>query len=102
MLFELAGQTKYLPSLLLTSLIANLIGKGLSMGIFDVLLAIKNLPYLPAIKSNYAYSMSAGDLMDKVDQVMYEDKELIIDGLSVLSQLPKKYSILIQILNSKA
>jgi len=101
MLFELAGQTKYLPSLLLTSLIANLIGKGLSMGIFDVLLAIKNLPYLPAIKSNYAYSMSAGDLMDKVDQVMYEDKELIIDGLSVLSQLPKKYSILIPILNSK-
>jgi len=54
MVFELAGQTKYLPSLLLTCLIANLIGQGLSMGIFDVLLAIKNLPYLPAIKSNDA------------------------------------------------
>ena len=42
MLFELAGQTKYLPYLLITCLIANLIGQGLSMGIFDVLLAIKN------------------------------------------------------------
>ena len=36
------------------------------MGIFDVLLAIKNLPYLPAIKSNESYSMSAGDFIDKI------------------------------------
>ena len=101
MVFELAGQTKYLPSLLLTCLIANLIGQGLSMGIFDVLLAIKNLPYLPAVKSNEAYSMSAGDIMDKIDFVMHENEVKIVDALSILSKIPKKYLVLIPIINEK-
>ena len=101
MLFELAGQTKYLPYLLITCLIANSIGKGLSMGIFDVLLAIKNLPYLPAIKSNDSYSMSAGDVMDKIDLILYIGKSKIINGLSILSQIPKKYVIHIPILDEK-
>ena len=101
MLFELAGQTKYLPYLLITCLIANLIGQGLSMGIFDVLLAIKNLPYLPAIKSNDSYSMSAGDLMNKIDFTLHVGKSKIIDGLNILSQIPKKYVIHIPILDEK-
>ena len=101
MIFELAGQTKYLPYLLISSLIANLIGQGLSMGIFDVLLAIKNLPYLPAIKSNDSYSMSAGELMNKIDYVMYIDNSKIIDGLNILSQIPKKYVVTIPILDDK-
>ena len=101
MIFELAGQTKYLPYLLISSLIANLIGQELSMGIFDVLLAIKNLPYLPAIKSNDSYSMSAGELMNKIDYVMYLDNSKIIDGLNILSQIPKKYVVTIPILDDK-
>ena len=101
MIFELAGQTKYLPYLLISGLIANLIGQGLSMGIFDVLLAIKNLPYLPAIKSNDSYSMSAGELMNKIDYVMYLDNSKIIDGLNILSQIPKKYVVTIPILDDK-
>ena len=101
MIFELAGQTKYLSYLLISSLIANLIGQGLSMGIFDVLLAIKNLPYLPAIKSNDSYSMSAGELMNKIDYVMYIDNSKIIDGLNILSQIPKKYVVTIPILDDK-
>ena len=101
MVFELAGQTKYLPYLLITCLTANLIGQGLSMGIFDVLLAIKNLPYLPAIKSNDSYSLSAGDLMDKIDFVMHIGNCKIIDGLSILSQIPKKYVVFIPILDEK-
>ena len=101
MVFELAGQTKYLPYLLITCLIANLIGQGLSMGIFDVLLAIKNLPYLPAIKSNDSYSMSAGDLMNKIDFVMHIGNCKIIDALSILSQIPKKYVVSIPILDDK-
>ena len=101
MVFELAGQTKYLPYLLITCLIANLIGQGISMGIFDVLLAIKNLPYLPAIKSNDSYSMSAGDIMNKIDFILYIEKSRVIDGLSILSQIPKKFVINIPILDEK-
>ena len=101
MVFELAGQAKYLPYLLITCLIANLIGQGLSMGIFDVLLAIKNSPYLPEIKSNDSYSMSAGDLMNKIDFVMHIGECKIIDGLVILSQLPKKYALSIPILDEK-
>ena len=101
MIFELAGETKYLPYLLITCLIANLIGQGLSMGIFDVLLAIKNLPYLPAIKSNDSYSMSAGDIMNKIDFVIHVGECKIIDGLIILSQIPKKYVVSIPILDDK-
>ena len=101
MVFEIAGQTKYLSTLLLTCLIANLVGQGLSMGIFDVLLANKNLPYLPAIKDKALYDSNAGKLMDKIDLVMYEENATIMDGLSILSKIPKKYLVDIPILDSK-
>ncbi|MCF0242683.1 MAG: chloride channel protein, partial [Treponema sp.] len=101
MVFEIAGQTKYLPTLLLTCLIANLVGQGLSLGIFDVLLAIKNLPYLPAIKPKALYNCNAGKLMEKLDLILYEGNACIMDGLSILSRVPKKYLVDIPIIDKK-
>ena len=101
MVFEITGQTRYLAPLLLCSLIANLIGQSLSMGIFDVLLAIKNLPHLPAIKSAQSYSMSAGDIMAKVDYVLEMDNLNIINAMIVLSKIPKKTYIHIPIVDRK-
>lgn len=101
MVFEIAGQTKYLPTLLLTCLIANLVGQGLSLGIFDVLLAIKNLPYLPAIKSNGLYNCNAGKLMEKLDLILYESNASVMDGLSILSRVPKKYLVDIPIIDKR-
>lgn len=101
MVFEITGQTSYLPPLLLSSLIANLVGQSLSMGIFDVLLAIKNLPHLPSLKSKEVYSMTAGDIMSKVDYYLEKDNLTIIQAMTVLSKMPKNTYLHIPIIDSK-
>jgi chloride channel 2 len=100
MVFEMTGSTKYLSFLLLTSLIANLVGQSLSMGIFDVLLAIKNLPYLPAIKSQTAYTLTAKDIMSKVDYFLEEKNLKIIKALNVMCKMPKNNYLTVPIIDN--
>ena len=101
MVFEITGQTTYLAPLLLSSLIANLVGQSLSMGIFDVLLAIKNLPHLPSIKSKEVYSMTAGDVMNKVDYYLEKENLLMINAMTVLSKMPKNTYLKVPIIDKK-
>lgn len=102
MLFEITGETSYLGPLLLTSLIANLVGQSLSMSIFDVLLAIKNLPHLPALKSKEAYSLSASDVMLKVDFYLEKNKVTFINALNILCNLPKNSYLHIPVVDNKS
>ena len=101
MVFEITGQTTYLAPLLLSSLIANLVGQSLSMGIFDVLLAIKNLPHLPSIKSKEVYLMTAGDVMNKVDYYLEKENLLMINAMTVLSKMPKNTYLKVPIIDKK-
>ena len=101
MVFEITGQTTYLAPLLLSSLIANLVGQSLSMGIFDVLLAIKNLPHLPSIKSKEVYSMTAGDVMNKVDYYLEKENLLMVNAMAVLSRMPKNTYLKVPIIDKK-
>ena len=101
MVFEITGQTTYLAPLLLSSLIANLVGQSLSMGIFDVLLAIKNLPHLPSIKSKEVYSMTAGDVMNKVDYYLEKENLLMVNAMTVLSKMPKNTYLKVPIIDKK-
>ena len=101
MVFEMTGTRRYLVPLLLSCLIANLVGQSLSMGIFDVLLAIKNLPYLPAIKSRNMYSLTAGDIMSKVDYFLEEGNLKIINALLVMSKMPKNTFLSVPIIDKK-
>ena len=45
-------------------LLSYAISSSLAMSIFDVLLDMKNLPYLPALKSEDQYSMTAKEIMN--------------------------------------
>lgn len=101
MVFEMTGTRRYLVPLLLSCLIANLVGQSLSMGIFDVLLVGKNLPYLPSIKSKNAYSLTAGDIMSKIDYFLEEGNLKIVNALSVMSKMPKNTFLSVPIIDKK-
>jgi chloride channel 2 len=98
-IFEMTGQTTYLAPLLLATLIANLTAQSLSMNIFDVLLVIKNLPHLPTIKSQAMYSLTANDVLNKVNFLFEINKFTMINVMNILSKLPKKFNYVIPIID---
>lgn len=80
LIFELTGQIDYLIHLLFASLLANLIGKSLSVSGFDIILFIRKLPYLPSIKSSRLYELTAKDIREKTNYYLriennYNDKQ---------------------------
>jgi len=46
-------------------LLSYTVAKSLSMSVFDVLLEMKGLPFLPSLTSVEHYSQNAGDIMNK-------------------------------------
>jgi len=98
-IFEITGLTSYITPLLTATLVANFVGQSMSMGIFDVLSAIKNLPHLLTIKSPNLYSLTAADIVSKSNFVLTLDKFNIINSLNILFKLPNKYALSIPIID---
>jgi len=98
-IFELTGKTSYLAPLLLSTLIANITCQAISMNIFDVVLAMKNLPNIAYIKSSKVYEMKAEDIMSRNFFSMKLSNFNMIDGMEILHKLPKKYKFNIPIIN---
>jgi H+/Cl- antiporter ClcA len=98
-IFEITGQTSYLAPVLLATLVANITSQSLSMNIFDVFLLIKNLPHLPSLKSQAIYSLKSSDIMSKVNYLLDTNTMTIINSMTILSKIPKKYSYVIPILD---
>jgi H+/Cl- antiporter ClcA len=98
-IFEITGKSSYLPALLLASIIANLTSQSLSMGIYDVLLAIKNLPYLPNIKTHSIQNKTAIDILSNINHCLELNKLTIINIMQVLSYLPVRYDYTIPVLD---
>ena len=98
-IFEITGQTSYLAPLLLATLIANLTAKSISMNIFDVLLVIKNLPNLSSIKNKALYSLNSSDIMTEINYSLELNKFTAINCMDLLSNLPRKYSYVIPIVD---
>ena len=65
-IFELTGESSYLIHLLIATLISNLIGQCLSVSIFDLILFIRNLPFIATVKSAKFNSLKAKDLKNKI------------------------------------
>jgi len=63
--FELNGQTSHMIPVLIGVLISYAISNSLAMSFFDVLLDMKDLPYLPALGSIQHYNQTAADIMNK-------------------------------------
>ena len=57
--FELNGEISYMVPLLLAVLLSYAISNSLAMSIFDVILDMKDLPYLPSLRGVDHYQMNA-------------------------------------------
>ena len=100
-IFELTGQTSYIIPLIFSCLIANLTSQALSTSFFDVFLLMKNLPYLPSIKSNVLYTYNAKLMMSNNIYPFEINKINCINSLELLFNIPKKYAFSIPVVNSK-
>jgi chloride channel 2 len=62
--FELNGQTTHMIPVLIGVLMSYAVANALAMSIFDVILEMKNIPFLPTLTSVSTYNKTAGDLMN--------------------------------------
>jgi hypothetical protein len=63
--FELNGELSYMIPVLFAVLLSYAISNSLAMSIFDVLLDMKDIPYLPALRSVEQYKLTASNIMNK-------------------------------------
>jgi hypothetical protein len=63
-IFELTGQTSHMIPVLIGVLVSYAVANTLAMPIFEVILEMKNLPFLPTLTSVATYNKSAGDMMN--------------------------------------
>jgi hypothetical protein len=91
--FEINGELSYMVPVLFSVVISYAISNNLAMSIFDVLLDMKDLPYLPALRSVDMYNQSAKDIMNK--NFLYLTQSSKLKDIVVLLQYlgPKSKSI---------
>lgn len=71
-IFETTGNTNYLVHLLFASLISYMIAQSLSLNAFDLILYIRNLPYLPSVKSSKLYKLNAKEIKENISYYLRE------------------------------
>lgn len=64
--FELTGQNHYILPMLVAVVISFAMAATFSLSIYDVLLEVKGVPYLPALKSSKLYNYHAKDVMSRI------------------------------------
>ena len=74
--FEMIGQTSHMVPLLVGTLMAYAVSNALSISIYDALLEIKNLPFLPTLSGMSTYSLTAKDLMNENFLYLTRDAKL--------------------------
>ena len=79
-IYEITGENSYLVHLLLATLISNLICQSLCVSIFDVILFMRNLPFIATVKSAKLYSYTTKELKDKISYYLkFSKSEFAID-----------------------
>jgi chloride channel 2 len=74
--FEMIGQTSHMVPLLVGTLMAYAVSNALSISIYDALLEIKNLPFLPTLSGMSTYSLTAKDLINENFLYLTKDSKL--------------------------
>ena len=64
--FELSGQISYLPFMLVGVLTSYSISNLISSSIYDLLITLKKIPYMPSIKNTEIYTKHARDIMNDI------------------------------------
>ena len=89
--FELTGDLHYLLAMSIAVLISYAVGNSLSASIYDYLFDIKDLPYLPTVKSQDLYSLKAGDFANSDNPLPFltlnSDFSSIIEKIEVALDL---------------
>lgn len=70
--------------LLLCVLVSYALGSSLSISYFDLLLDMKGLPYMPALRSKEAYNMDASDIMNR--NFLYLTRKSTLSDIGILLQ----------------
>ena len=88
-ILELSGELSYLIPVLVGVLISYALSNSIWISIYDVLIDMKNLPYLPAIRIDEDYSLKANNIMNRKYTFMCKDSKLSDIG-KLLSQFHHK------------
>lgn len=80
--FEIIGQTSHMVPLLVGTLMAYAISNSLALSVYDALLEIKNLPFLPTVTGVNTYSLTAKDLMN--ENFLYITQDAKIADLAII------------------
>lgn len=84
--FELNGQTSHMLPVLIGVLTSYIVSNSMTMSVFDVILEMKNLPFLPSLSSIDTYNKCAGDLMNK-NFIFLKRKATLNDIPSILHKV---------------
>ncbi len=91
--FELTGQTGYLSYMLVGCLTSFGVANSLGMSIFDVLLEMKGLPYMPALKPTALYLKKASDIMSTSVSTITKETTLFQLAKTIHESLKNLYKI---------
>lgn len=68
--------------LLVCVLFSYAIGNTLSISFFDLLLDMKGLPYMPALRSTAMYNMDASDIMNR--NFLYLTRDSTLSDIAII------------------
>lgn len=80
--FELNGQASHMLPILIGVLTSYIVSNSYSMSVFDVLLTMKNLPFLPSLSSVDTYNKVAKDIM--TENYLFLKKNAILADLPAI------------------
>ena len=80
--FEIIGQTSHMIPLLVGTLMAYAISNSLALSVYDAILEIKNLPFLPTATGVNTYQLTAKDLMN--ENFLYLTYDSIVADVAII------------------
>lgn len=63
-LLELNGQLVHVLPMFVGTLAGFIVGTSVTMSLFDTVIQLKGLPFLPAVRSSQKYMQTAGEIMN--------------------------------------
>ena len=91
--FELSGQISFLPFMLVAVLTSYAVTVTFSSSIYDLLITLKKIPYMPNLRTNAFYLKNAKDIMSCIDKTLHNVTSMRKVWNSIVSNSPSLYSI---------
>lgn len=92
--FELTGEIHYLVPMIIGVFVAYGVSSALTVSFYDSALEIKQLPYLPSLKSTNLYTYTAKDILEidlpciKPDTTLRELTNAVLESISSMNKIP--------------